>query len=41
MRVDWIFGSKFVKWSRFSYSKPPLVRLSTDHWVPVVNVQVP
>lgn len=41
MRVDWIFGSKFVKWSGFSYSKPPLVRLSTDHWVPVVNVQVP
>jgi hypothetical protein len=41
MRVDWIFGSKFVKWSGFSYSKPPLVRLSTDHWVPVVNVRVP
>jgi alpha-tubulin suppressor-like RCC1 family protein len=41
MRVDWIFGSKFVKWSGFSYSKPPLVRLSTDHWVPVVDVQVP
>jgi alpha-tubulin suppressor-like RCC1 family protein/endonuclease/exonuclease/phosphatase family metal-dependent hydrolase len=41
MRVDWIFGSKFVKWSGFSYSRPPLVRLSTDHWVPVVNVEVP
>ena len=27
MRVDWIFGSKFVKWSGFSYSKPPLVSL--------------
>ena len=41
MRVDWIFGSKTAKYSGFAYSKPPLVRLSTDHWVPVVNVQVP
>ena len=41
MRVDWIFGSKAVNWSGFSYSRPPLVRLSTDHWVPVVNVEVP
>jgi endonuclease/exonuclease/phosphatase family metal-dependent hydrolase len=41
MRVDWIFGSRFVGWSGFSYSRPPLVRLSTDHWVPVVDVQVP
>lgn len=41
MRVDWIFGSKSVQWSGFTNSKPPLVRLSTDHWVPVVNVQVP
>ena len=41
MRVDWIFGSKSVKWTGFAYTKPPLARLATDHWVPVVNVQVP
>ncbi len=41
MRVDWIFGSKVAKYGGFAYSRPPLVRLSTDHWVPVVNVQVP
>ena len=41
MRVDWIFGSRTAKYSGFAYTKPPLVRLSTDHWVPVVNVQVP
>ncbi len=41
MRVDWIFGSRAAKYSGFAYTKPPLVRLSTDHWVPVVNVQVP
>ena len=40
MRVDWIFGSRFAKYSGFAYTRPPLVRLSTDHWVPVVNVQV-
>ncbi|WP_372733806.1 hypothetical protein [Nocardioides sp.] len=41
MRVDWIFGSKSVTWSRFGFTKPPLARLSTDHWVPVVDVAVP
>lgn len=41
MRVDWIFGSKTVGWSRFENSRAPLVRLSTDHWVPVVDVQLP
>ncbi len=41
MRVDWIFGSGIANYSGFAYSRPPLVRLSTDHWVPVVNVQVP
>lgn len=41
MRVDWIFGSKSVGYSGLSYTRPPLVRLSTDHWVPVVNVQIP
>jgi endonuclease/exonuclease/phosphatase family metal-dependent hydrolase len=41
MHVDWIFGSPGAKYSGLSYTRPPLVRLSTDHWVPVVNVQVP
>ena len=41
MRVDWIFGSKSVTWSGFEFTKPPLARLSTDHWVPVVDVVVP
>lgn len=40
MRVDWIFGSGTARYSGFSYSRPPLVRLSTDHWVPVVDVHV-
>jgi endonuclease/exonuclease/phosphatase family metal-dependent hydrolase len=41
MHVDWIFGPRAAKYNGFAYSRPPLVRLSTDHWVPVVNVQVP
>ena len=41
MRVDWIFGSKATQWSGYVESKTPLGRLATDHWVPVVNVEVP
>jgi endonuclease/exonuclease/phosphatase family metal-dependent hydrolase len=41
MRVDWIFGSKSVGWEGYEQSRDPLVRLSTDHWVPVVRVHVP
>lgn len=41
MRVDWIFGSAATQWGGFEFSKPPLARLSTDHWVPVVDVVVP
>jgi hypothetical protein len=42
MRVDWIFGSKaLVNWSGFAFTKPPLARLSTDHFIPVVDVTAP
>ncbi len=41
MRVDWIFGPAQTQWGGFEFSKPPLARLSTDHWVPVVDVVVP
>ncbi|CAN5324226.1 hypothetical protein BH09ACT12_BH09ACT12_18460 [soil metagenome] len=41
MRVDWIFGPEATQWGGFEFTKPPLARLSTDHWVPVVDVVVP
>ncbi|QYJ02485.1 hypothetical protein KUV85_09040 [Nocardioides panacisoli] len=41
MRVDWIFGSKYTDWQNFHNSKAPVIRLATDHWVPMVVVRVP
>jgi alpha-tubulin suppressor-like RCC1 family protein/endonuclease/exonuclease/phosphatase family metal-dependent hydrolase len=41
LRVDWIFGSKSVGFEGYRTSRDTLVRLSTDHWVPVVRVNVP
>lgn len=41
MRVDWIFGSSWLGYQGYEASRHPLVRLSTDHWVPVVKVVVP
>ncbi len=41
MRVDWIFGSSTAAMEGFEFTKPPLARLSTDHWLPVVDVTVP
>ncbi len=41
MRVDWLFGSRSVDWGSFGFQKPPMVRLSTDHWVPMATVRVP
>jgi alpha-tubulin suppressor-like RCC1 family protein len=41
MRVDWIFGSRRTQWQNFHYAKPPVVRLTTDHWVPMTVVRVP
>lgn len=41
MRVDWIFGSKRTEWRNFHFSKTPMIRLATDHWVPMTVVRVP
>lgn len=41
MRVDWLFGSRRTDWSSFQFSKAPMVRLTTDHWVPMASVRVP
>ncbi len=41
MRVDWLFGSRSVDWGNFAFQKTPMVRLSTDHWVPMATVRVP
>jgi alpha-tubulin suppressor-like RCC1 family protein/endonuclease/exonuclease/phosphatase family metal-dependent hydrolase len=41
MRVDWIFGSETASYGGYQTNRNALVRLSTDHWVPVVHVTVP
>lgn len=41
MRVDWIFGSATATYTGFTYSKHPMARLVTDHWVPVVRATIP
>ncbi len=41
MRVDWLFGSDRSDWGNFHFAKPPLIRLTTDHWVPMTKVRVP
>lgn len=41
MRVDWIFGSERSDWGNFHFAKPPMIRLTTDHWVPMTKVRVP
>jgi alpha-tubulin suppressor-like RCC1 family protein/endonuclease/exonuclease/phosphatase family metal-dependent hydrolase len=41
MRVDWIFGPETASYRGYQTLRNGLVRLSTDHWVPVVHVTVP
>lgn len=41
LRVDWIFGSRDLDYSRYSEDKTPLVRLITDHAVLRTRVSVP
>lgn len=41
MRVDWIFGPSTATYTGFTYSRHSMVRLVTDHWVPVVRVTIP
>ena len=40
MRVDWIFGSRDVSFSGFEHDRSRLVKVSTDHHVPVVTARV-
>lgn len=41
MRVDWLFGPGDATWDGYAPSRIPLVRLATDHWVPVSRVTLP
>jgi alpha-tubulin suppressor-like RCC1 family protein/endonuclease/exonuclease/phosphatase family metal-dependent hydrolase len=41
VRVDWIYGSKDVSFSRYREDRTPLVKLMTDHAVLRVRVRVP
>jgi alpha-tubulin suppressor-like RCC1 family protein/endonuclease/exonuclease/phosphatase family metal-dependent hydrolase len=41
MRVDWMFGSKDVRFKDFSMYVSPLKRWVNDHMVPVSTVRVP
>ena len=41
LRVDWIYGSKDVTFSRYREDRTPLVKLMTDHAVLRVRVRVP
>jgi len=41
MRVDWIFGPGTASYQGYQTVRDALVRLSTDHWVPMVRVTVP
>ncbi|HEX6148593.1 cutinase family protein [Nocardioides sp.] len=41
LRVDWIYGSKDVAFSRYREDRTPLVKLMTDHAVLRVRVRVP
>lgn len=41
MHIDWLFGPATTQWSRYFYSRQPMVRLATDHGVAMASVQVP
>lgn len=41
MRVDWIFGSDQARYSGYVASRHPLVRIATDHTMPIVSVHLP
>jgi alpha-tubulin suppressor-like RCC1 family protein/endonuclease/exonuclease/phosphatase family metal-dependent hydrolase len=41
MRVDWIFGPATATYTGFTHSRHSMVRLVTDHWVPVVRATIP
>lgn len=41
MRVDWVFGPATATYTGFTHSRHSMVRLVTDHWVPVVRATIP
>jgi hypothetical protein len=40
-RIDWVFGSNFVKFSGYDVRRGPLIRKTTDHPMVIADVSIP